>query len=129
MTTWNKCHNVTILDRNELLLCKGCCVPSTKEFQVAADVVIEPHSLVKAGETAKQVLPWAVGDTVLGIALCGVDSTDECDEDLCVLLRNALVKEAGINWPAGITEAQKATALAELEAKNILTAVSVGNCL
>lgn len=128
MTTWNQCHNVTDLSVDDGILCNGCCIPSTKEFQVDEDVVIIKHSLVKAGATAGKVLPWAVGDDILGIAKCGVDSTTGCDEDVCVILRDALIKSSMIVWPAGTTAQQKADAILELEALRIFTAVTVGNC-
>jgi hypothetical protein len=57
--------------------------------------------------------------TAFGVLLADVNAT--AADQLCpVLRREAIVKDAGLVWPGGITNPQKATATAQLELVGIV---------
>lgn len=58
------------------------------------------------------------------LAIDKVDAT-AADKKGVVLARGAVVDAASLVWPAGATDAQKATALADLEARGIVARVSL----
>lgn len=55
----------------------------------------------------------------IGVLIEPVDAT-LIDKTGIIIARHAIVADRAVVWPAGITAAQKATAIAQLEAKGIL---------
>ena len=66
--------------------------------------------------------PTAVDGTAeaIGIAAYDVTAPDGADAEVTAILRDAVLSDRAIVWPAGITEAQKKAAIADLEARGIL---------
>ena len=66
--------------------------------------------------------PTAVDGTAeaIGIAAYDVIAPDDADAEVTAILRDAVLADRPIVWPAGITEAQKNAAIADLEARGIL---------
>ena len=93
------------------LVLRTCdCLPSFKTYKVPADTVIKYGAPLKAGANAGEAVPADAGDAaaLIGFAY-GAANTNaapagnpDCDE-ICVLMRDALIKSAGIAWPAGAT--------------------------
>lgn len=57
--------------------------------------------------------------TAVGVLIESVDTT-LLDKDGLILARHAIVADKALVWPAGITNPQKITALAQLEALGVL---------
>ena len=66
--------------------------------------------------------PAAVDGTAeaIGIAAYDVTAPDEVDAEVTAILRDAVLADRAIVWPAGIGEAQKKAAIADLEVRGIL---------
>ena len=66
--------------------------------------------------------PAAVDGTAeaIGIAAFDVTAPDGADAEVTAILRDAVLADRAIVWPAGITEARKKAAIADLEARGIL---------
>ena len=66
--------------------------------------------------------PTAVDGTAeaIGIVAFDVTAPDGTDAEVTAILRDAVLADRAIVWPAGITEAQKNAAIADLEARGIL---------
>ena len=66
--------------------------------------------------------PAAVEGTAeaIGIVAFDVTAPDGTDAETTAILRDAVLADRAIVWPAGITEAQKNAAIAALEARGIL---------
>ena len=66
--------------------------------------------------------PTAVDGTAeaIGIVAFDVTAPDGADAEVTAILRDAVLADRAIVWPAGITEAAKAAAIADLEARGIL---------
>ena len=66
--------------------------------------------------------PAAVDGTAeaIGIVAFDVTAPDGTDAEVTAILRDAILADRAIVWPAGITEAQKKAAIADLEARGIL---------
>ena len=66
--------------------------------------------------------PTAVDGTAQAIGIVAYDVTapDGADTEVTAILRDAVLADRPIVWPAGITEAQKNAAIAGLEARGIL---------
>jgi len=76
---------------------------------------------VNAGSgKAKILAPAAVDGTheAYGMLIADVDAS-AADVDGVAIVRDAILKSAGLVWPTGITAGQKAAALVELKAKHI----------
>jgi hypothetical protein len=76
---------------------------------------------VAAGSGKVKILtPAALDGTqyAYGIITSAVDASG-ADTKGAAIVRDAIAKDAGLVWPGGITAGEKATALAELEAKHI----------
>lgn len=56
----------------------------------------------------------------LGIALLDLDADTSTDQEIAAIVRDAVVIDAGLTWPVGITDMQKATAQAQLIAVGII---------
>ncbi len=66
--------------------------------------------------------PTAVDGTAeaIGIVAFDVTAPDGADAEVTAILRDAVLADRAIVWPAGITEARKNAAIADLEARGIL---------
>ena len=66
--------------------------------------------------------PTAVDGTAKAIGIVAFDVTapDGADAEVTAILRDAVLADRAIVWPAGITEARKYAAIADLEARGIL---------
>ena len=66
--------------------------------------------------------PTAVDGTAeaIGIVAYEVTAPDGADAEVTAILRDAVLADRAIVWPAGIGEAQKNSAIADLEARGIL---------
>ena len=66
--------------------------------------------------------PAAVDGTAeaIGIAAYDVTAPDGTDAEVTAILRDAVLADRAIVWPAGITEARKNAAIADLVARGIL---------
>jgi len=76
---------------------------------------------------SKKITGWAPAatdgsQTVWGVSLTACEAADGVDNemDLLATRRVSVLSLSAIVWPAGVTDAQKATALAALEAKGIV---------
>ncbi len=56
----------------------------------------------------------------IGIVAFDVTAPDGADAEVTAILRDAVLADRAIVWPAGITEARKKAAIADLEARGIL---------
>lgn len=76
--------------------------------------------VAKAAGKYVELDPAAVDDTAVAAGVVAED-TDATDDDVVgpVIARGALVLTTGLVWPAGITDNQKALALAQLDARGI----------
>ncbi|TCS71987.1 bacteriophage lambda head decoration protein D [Sulfuritortus calidifontis] len=70
----------------------------------------------------KALDPSAADGTEVAAGVLGnaVDATLIDREDAILIARHAIVARGALVWPAGITAAQKAAAIAQLEARGIL---------
>ncbi|HFA60150.1 MAG TPA: head decoration protein [Rhodospirillales bacterium] len=78
--------------------------------------------IVAATGKVKALDPAATdgSQTAAGVLLEPVDATAGDRDDGILLARHAIVADHALVWPAGITNAEKATAIAELKAIGIL---------
>jgi hypothetical protein len=60
----------------------------------------------------------------VGVLAFGVDATTVDRDDALLIARHAIVASHALVWPAGITSAQKATAIAQLTARGVLVRTS-----
>ena len=60
------------------------------------------------------------GDVASGILLLDTTAPDGTDRSGVAIVRNAIVSDNGITWPAGATENQKNAAIAQLKSAGIL---------
>ncbi len=90
----------------------------------AADFVAGDTFAIEASGDGKVVPldPTAVDGTAeaIGIAAYDVTAPDGTDAEVTAILRDAVLADRAIVWPAGITEARKKAAIADLEARGIL---------
>jgi hypothetical protein len=74
--------------------------------------------------TAKlKALDPAAGDgseVAVGVLALAVDATLIDREDAILIARHAIVARGALIWPAGVTTAQRAAAIAQLEARGIV---------
>jgi len=78
--------------------------------------------IVAATGKVKALDPAATdgSQTAAGIVLQPVDASASDRDDGILLARHAIVADSALVWPAGITNAEKAVAIAELKAIGIL---------
>jgi len=78
--------------------------------------------IVSATGKVKALDPAATdgSQTAAGIVLQPVDATAGDRDDGILLARHAIVADSALVWPAGITNAEKAAAVAQLKAIGIL---------
>ena len=90
----------------------------------AADFVAGDTFAIEVSGDGKVVAldPTAVDGTAeaIGIAAYDVTAPDGTDAEVTAILRDAVLADRAIVWPAGITEARKKAAIADLEARGIL---------
>lgn len=113
------------------LVAVGATFENQIKFAIAAgnaDFVLDDTFLitVAAGTGKVKILTPAAVDgtqTAYGILTSAIDAT-AADVAGAAIVRNALVKDAGLVWPGGITAGEKATALAQLAEKHIISRVA-----
>jgi hypothetical protein len=77
--------------------------------------------LAKVAGKYQQLAPAGAGAAKVSFAVLGEDvDASAADAPGVVIARGAVVDADLLVWPAGITDAQKATALTELEARGIV---------
>ena len=90
----------------------------------AADFVVGDTFAIEVSGDGKVVAldPAAVDGTAeaIGIVAFDVTAPDGADAEVTAILRDAVLADRAIVWPAGITEAQKNAAIADLVARGIL---------
>ena len=90
----------------------------------ATDFVVGDTFTVEVAGDGKVVAfdPAAVDGTAeaIGIAAYDVTAPDGADTEVTAILRDAILADRAIVWPAGITDTAKAAALVDLEARGIL---------
>ena len=90
----------------------------------ATDFVVgDTFAIEVAGDSKVTGLdPAAVDGTAeaIGIVAFDVTAPDGADTEVTAILRDAVLADRAIVWPAGITEVQKNAAIADLEARGIL---------
>ena len=90
----------------------------------AADFVVGDAFAIEVAGDGKVVGldPAAVDGTAetVGIVAYDVTAPDGTDAEVTAILRDAVLADRAIVWPAGITEEQKNAAIADLEARGIL---------
>ena len=90
----------------------------------AADFAVGDTFTIEVSGDGKAVGldPAAVDGTAeaIGIAAFDVTAPDGTDTEVTAILRDAVLADRAIVWPDGITEAAKAAAIADLEARGIL---------
>lgn len=59
-------------------------------------------------------------EVAVGVLASNVDASLIDREDAILIARHAIVARNALVWPAGVTAAQKATAIAQLESRGIL---------
>ncbi|KZE29565.1 head decoration protein [Crenobacter luteus] len=90
-----------------------------------------PLGTVVGRETAtaklKAIDPSATDGTEIAVGVLGndIDATLIDREDAILIARHAIVARSVLVWPTGITAAQKAAAVAQLEVRGILVRDSV----
>lgn len=78
--------------------------------------------VVSASGKFKPVNPDATtGEQVAAAVLLTAVDASEADADAVVLSRHATVADGGLIWPSDITDAEKASAVAELAAVGIIS--------
>ena len=96
----NQCPEVTDLSVNDSLLCKSCCMPSRKFVNVKVGQTIVSGDLVKFdAATGFAEVATAVAD-IKGVADCSATATADCPGQICVYVRDALLKCGSINYGA-----------------------------
>ena len=90
----------------------------------AADFVVGDTFTIEVSGDGKVVGldPAAVDGTAeaIGIVAFDVTAPDGTDAEVTAILRDAVLADRPIVWPAGITEEQKKAAIADLETRGIL---------
>ena len=117
----NQCPEVTDLSINNILLCKSCCIPSRKFMNVLeGETVVSGDLVMKDGDFVK---PWdeASAADIIGVADCSAEATADCPGQVCVYVRDAVLKCGSITVPAGM----EADVDARLEELRIFTALTV----
>lgn len=101
---------------------KFAIADGAEDFDVADIFVIN----VLPGFKVTQLAPAGTNGSELAVGFM-VSDTDATAADVLgvAILREAIAKDTGLVWPAGITDAQKSTALAELERAGIITRTGV----
>ena len=90
----------------------------------AADFVVgDTFAIEVSGDGKAVALDAAAVDgtaEAIGIVAYDVTAPDGTDSEVTAILRDAILADRAIVWPAGITEEQKNAAIADLEARGIL---------
>jgi hypothetical protein len=117
----NQCPEVVDLSVGNTLLCKSCCIPSREFFNVLVDETVITGDLVMLDGT--DIKPWdeAAAADIIGIADCSAAATVDCPGQVCVYVRDAVLKCAAIAIPAG----KEADVIAHLKTLRIFFAYTV----
>lgn len=96
----NQCPEVTDLSLNNSLLCKSCCMPSKKFVNVKVGVTIVSGDLVKIDSTTGEAELATAAADINGVADCSATATADCPGQICVYVRDAVLKCGSINYGA-----------------------------
>jgi hypothetical protein len=96
----NQCPEVTDLSLNNTLLCKSCCLPSKKFLNVTVDEAVVSGDLVHIDPATKEVTVATSVADIDGVADCSAEATADCPGQVCVYVRDALLKCGSINYGA-----------------------------
>ena len=96
----NQCPEVTDLSVNNTLLCKSCCLPSRKFVNVKVGSTIVSGDLVKIDAVTGFAEVAAAVANINGVADCSATATADCPGQICVYVRDALLKCGSINYGA-----------------------------
>jgi hypothetical protein len=94
----NKCPEVIDLSINNMLLCDGCCIPSTKYANVAVDTTIVSGDLVTIDPATNVAILATNPALVSGVADCSATATADCPGAICVYVRDAVLKCGSVNY-------------------------------
>lgn len=94
----NQCPEVTDLSVNNTLLCKSCCLPSRKFVNVKVGETIVSGDLVKIDPATGEAEVAAAAADINGVADCSAAATADCPGQICVYVRDALLKCGSINY-------------------------------
>ena len=97
---FNQCPEVTDLSLNNSLLCKSCCFPSRKFVNVKVGQTIVSGDLVKIDATTGFAEDAAAVADIKGVADCSSTATADCPGQICVYVRDALLKCGSVNYGA-----------------------------
>jgi hypothetical protein len=117
----NKCPEVLDLSSGSTVLCKSCCIPSSKNVNVKVGETILSGDLVKINAATGFAEVATSVANISGIADCSAEATAECGGQICVYVRDAVIKCGSINFGA----LNPALVDAKLEELRIFTAFSV----
>ena len=117
----NQCPEVLDLSNGSTLLCKSCCIPSREFFNVLADeTVISGDLVMMSGNFIKKWDEASVA-AIIGVADCSAAATADCDGQVCVYVRDAVLKCGAVDIPT----AQSAAVVARLKELRIFLAFEV----
>ena len=108
----------------QVLSPRGYVLPNLTVADGAADFAVGDTFTIEVSGDGKVagLDPTAVDGTAeaIGIVAHDVAAPDGADTEVTAILRDAVLADRAIVWPAGIGEAAKAAAIAALEARGIL---------
>lgn len=96
----NQCPEVTDLSLNNVLLCKSECVPSRKFVNVKVGETIVSGDLVKIDFATGEAEIATTFNDINGVADCSAEATIDCPGQICVYVRDAVLKSSAINYGA-----------------------------
>jgi hypothetical protein len=109
----NQCPEVIDLSVNDSLLCRSCCLPSRKFVNVKVGQTIVSGDLVKIDPTTGEAEVAAAAADINGVADCSATATADCPGQICVYVRDAVLKCGSINY-GGLAPAAVNARLEEL---------------
>ena len=96
----NQCPEVTDLSVNDSLLCRSCCLPSRKFVNIKVGQTIVSGDLVKIDATTGEAELAAAAVDINGVADCSATATADCPGQICVYVRDAVLKCGSVNYGA-----------------------------
>ena len=94
----NQCPEVLDLSLNNSLLCRSCCLPSRKFVNVKVGEAIVSGDLVKIDATTGEAEVATAAADISGVADCSAEATADCPGQVCVYVRDAVLKCGSVNY-------------------------------
>lgn len=94
----NQCPEVLDLSINDTLLCKACCIPTRKFANVAVGTTIVSGDLVTIDPATNEAILATDPTLVSGVADCSATATADCPGQICVYVRDAVLKCGSVNY-------------------------------